>query len=77
MEKEAVLQGRQGEQEPTSQSHRVNRASPWRRAAGRVLCVLEIQKATRSRERPQTSGKPQLFGDPTPRFPSLSNKEQA
>ena len=54
MEKEGVLQERRDEQVPTSQRHRADTAPPGRR----VLCVLKIEKAARSRDRPQPSRKP-------------------
>ena len=51
VEKEAVLQGRQGEQEPTSQSHRVNRASPWRRGRGQgPLCLRDPESHQEQRK---------------------------
>ena len=67
VEKEGVLQERRDEQVPPSRRHRADMSPPGRR----VLCVLKLGKAARSRDRPQP-----VFGDRMPRFPSLSSKKQ-
>ena len=51
VEKEAVLQGRRGEQEPISQRHHVNRASPWRRGRRRgPLCLRDRESHQEQRK---------------------------
>ena len=51
VEKEAVLQGRRGEREPTSQRHRVNRASPWRQGCGQgPLCLRDPESHQEQRK---------------------------